>query len=87
LRTLASLMPFSESALFFDLSFQILILHLLISVCTQFHHLFFGRPVRNTTLTHIIVRGRNKQFYCSESLLFRPSGRGRYGKMVKPLKT
>jgi len=28
----------------FDLSIQFLPLHLLISVCTQFHHLFFGRP-------------------------------------------
>jgi hypothetical protein len=33
-------MDFSQSALFFDLSFQFVILHLLIPVCTQFHHLF-----------------------------------------------
>jgi hypothetical protein len=38
-------MDFSQSALNFDLSFQYLIFHLLISVCTQFHHLFFGRPL------------------------------------------
>ena len=29
----------------FDLSFQFAILHLLISACTQFHHLYFGRPL------------------------------------------
>jgi len=34
-----------HSALFFDLPFQFLILYLLISVCTQLHHLFLGRPV------------------------------------------
>jgi hypothetical protein len=34
-------MDFSQSALLFDLSFQFLILHLLISVCTQFHYLPF----------------------------------------------
>ena len=34
-------MDFSQSALLFDPSFQYVILHLLISVCTQFHHLFF----------------------------------------------
>ena len=27
----------------FNLSFQFLILYLLVPVCTQFHHLFFGR--------------------------------------------
>ena len=32
MRTFASLIDFSQSALFFDLSFQFLILHLLISV-------------------------------------------------------
>jgi hypothetical protein len=30
-------MVLSQSALFFDLSFQLLILHFLMSVCTQFH--------------------------------------------------
>ena len=39
------LMDFSQSALFFDLSFQFVILHLLISICTQFHHLFSGHPL------------------------------------------
>jgi hypothetical protein len=34
------LMYFSQSALFVDFSFQLVILHVLISVCTQFHHLF-----------------------------------------------
>ena len=29
----------------FDLSLQFPILHLLMSVCTQFHHLLFGHPV------------------------------------------
>jgi len=44
--TLVSLMDLSQPALFFfDLSFQFLIVHLLISVCTQFHHLFSGRPL------------------------------------------
>jgi hypothetical protein len=43
MQTFATLMDFSQSAPFFDLSFQFLILNLFISVCTQFHHLFFGR--------------------------------------------
>ena len=44
--TLVSLMDFSQSSLFFfDLSIQFSIPHLLIPVCTQFHHLFFGRPL------------------------------------------
>jgi hypothetical protein len=38
-----TLMGFSYSVLFFDLSFQFLILHLLVPVCTHFHHQFFGR--------------------------------------------
>jgi len=33
-------MDFSQAALLFDFFFQFLILHLLISVSTQFHHLF-----------------------------------------------
>ena len=41
MRTFASLVDCPQSTLFFHLSFQFLILHLLISVCTQFHHLFF----------------------------------------------
>jgi len=45
MQTFPSSMDFSQSALFFDLSFQFVILHLLISVCTQFHHLYFGRPL------------------------------------------
>jgi hypothetical protein len=45
MRTFASLMALSQSALFFDLSFQLLILHFLMSVCTQFHHLFLGHPL------------------------------------------
>ena len=35
-----SLMDFLQSPLFFDLTFHFLILHLLISVCTDFCHLF-----------------------------------------------
>jgi hypothetical protein len=55
---------FSQSGLFFYLSFQFLILHLLISVCTQSHHLFFGRPLSllswglllvNTRLTFLLL--------------------------------
>ena len=40
------LLLFSHSALFFDLSFQFVILHLLVSVCTHFHNLFFRSPLR-----------------------------------------
>jgi hypothetical protein len=40
-----SLMYFSQSALFFDFSFQFVILHVLISICTQFHHLFLATYV------------------------------------------
>jgi len=32
---------FSQSTMLFYLSFQFVILHLLICACTQFHHLFF----------------------------------------------
>jgi hypothetical protein len=39
------LMDFSQSALFLDIFFQLLILHLLTTVCTQFHHPPFGRPL------------------------------------------
>jgi hypothetical protein len=42
LRLLNGLVPVS-SLFFFDLSLQFVILHLLISICTQFRHLFFGR--------------------------------------------
>ena len=34
-------MYFSQAVLFFDYPFQSVILHLLISVCIQFHNLFF----------------------------------------------
>jgi hypothetical protein len=37
-------MDFYQSALFFDLSFQFVILGLLISVCTQFHNPYSCRP-------------------------------------------
>jgi len=36
-----SLMDFSNSSLFLALTFEFLILHLLIFVCKQFHHLYF----------------------------------------------
>jgi len=39
MRTFASLMDFTQSY-HFDLSFQFVILHLLVSIFTQFHHLF-----------------------------------------------
>jgi len=45
MQTFASFMDVSQSPLFLDLSFQFVILHLLISVCTQFNHLFFGGPI------------------------------------------
>jgi hypothetical protein len=35
-------MDFYQSAVF-NASFQFLILHLFISICTQFYHLLFGR--------------------------------------------
>jgi hypothetical protein len=55
------LMDFSQPALIFDFSVYYLILYLLISVCTPFHHLFFGRLLSrhpwgllsNTWLTHV----------------------------------
>jgi len=37
MRTLTSLMDYSQSAPFLDLSFQFLNFHLLLYVCTQFH--------------------------------------------------
>jgi hypothetical protein len=37
-------LDFSQSTLFFDLSFQFVTVHLIVSVCTQFHHLLFGLP-------------------------------------------
>ena len=46
--TFASLMDFSQSTLFLDAFFQFLILHLLIPVCAQLHHLhhlFSGYPL------------------------------------------
>jgi len=45
MQTSASFMDFSQPALFLDLSFQFVILLLLIFVCTQFNHLFFGGPI------------------------------------------
>jgi hypothetical protein len=42
LQTFASLMDFYQSAVF-NACFQFLILHLFISVCTQFYLLLFGR--------------------------------------------
>ena len=44
-RTFPSLKDVSQPLLLFDLSFQFVILHMLISVCAQFLHLFFGRPL------------------------------------------
>jgi hypothetical protein len=40
MRPFASVLAISQSALLFDLSFKSVILRLLISVCTQFRHLF-----------------------------------------------
>jgi hypothetical protein len=45
MRTFAPIMHFSQSALFFNLSFQFTILHSLLSVCIQFHHLVYARPL------------------------------------------
>jgi len=44
------LMDCSQSALFSTFLYQVLILHLLVSVCTQFRHLFFGRPLSQRPL-------------------------------------
>jgi len=44
------LLNVSHSALFFDFSFQFVILRLLISVCMQFHILFFGHPLSRLPL-------------------------------------
>jgi len=59
---LASLMDFSQSDLPFDPSLQFVTLHLFMSVCTQFHHVF-GHPLSrlpwvlllNTWLTFLLV--------------------------------
>jgi hypothetical protein len=45
MRTLASLMAFSQSAQFFYFYFQFVILHLLIYVYTLFHHMFSCCPL------------------------------------------
>jgi hypothetical protein len=45
MQTFTSLMDFSHSSLLFDFSFQFSVLHLLISVGTQFNHLFLGLPL------------------------------------------
>ena len=42
MQTFASLMYFSQSTLLFYLSFQFVVLDLLISVCTQFQHVFWA---------------------------------------------
>jgi len=60
LRFLNGLLPVSSV---FDLSFQFTILNLVISVCIQFRHLFFGRPLSrlpwglllNTWLTFLLL--------------------------------
>ena len=44
-QTVPSLMYLSQSAQFFGLSVQFVILPLLMFVCTLFHHLFFGHPL------------------------------------------
>ena len=54
LQTFASVIDFSQSALFFYLSFQFVIQHLLMSVCTQFHHLFFGHPLGRLNLRIVV---------------------------------
>jgi hypothetical protein len=45
MRTFAYLMDFSQSHLFYYLSINFVIMHLLVYVCTQFHHLFFVCPI------------------------------------------
>ena len=62
MRTFPSLTDFSQSAPFFGLPFQFLILHLLICVCIQFHHLYFGhlsrlpcRLLSNTWLRFLLL--------------------------------
>ena len=62
-QTFPSSMHFSHSALFFYLSLQFVILRLWIPVFTQFHHLFFGRPLSrlpwglllNTSLAFLLL--------------------------------
>jgi len=41
----ALLMDISQAAVFFYLSFQFVILHLIVSIYTKFHHLLFGPPL------------------------------------------
>jgi hypothetical protein len=45
MRTFASSMDLFHSSLFLDLGLQFLILHLIISACTQSHHLDLGLPL------------------------------------------
>jgi len=45
MQILVLLIDFSLYVPFFYLPFQFVILNSLISVCTQFHRLFFGRPL------------------------------------------
>ena len=59
IRTVASLMDFFQSAVFLDLSFQFVILHLLIYVCAQFRHLFFGRPLSRCAWGLLLNTWRN----------------------------
>ena len=55
---LCSLMDLTQPTLFFDLSFQILIFHLLIFVCTQSPHRFFWSSSKSISLgiTCLILR-------------------------------
>ena len=55
LRTFASLMDVSQLALFLNLSLQFLILHLLISVCSGFHYLLFGRFLNRFSLGVLLL--------------------------------
>jgi hypothetical protein len=74
MRTFPSLMDYSQSALLFYLSFQYIILHLLISVCTQFHHLFFGLfityQVRNKYGCYLCQRNSESGSYTLTATLY-----------------
>jgi hypothetical protein len=58
MQTFGSLMDFSQSALCFDPSFHFVILQILISVCTQFHHLVFVHPLSRLPCLDLLF------FYC-----------------------
>jgi len=69
MQTFATLMDFSQSAPLFDLSFQSLILNLLIPVCTQFHHLFLVVNMKHTgakLVAHLLSddHKQNRLFVC-----------------------